>query len=194
MKTLKMLTENAKATISGLTLALASVLLLSGCQKEELAQSPSTAGDQQSNRSHIMPSVPPVLLYNSIQIDHYSANSNLPDYSVIVNAKGTATFQGRRNISSPGTFNMEVSIKALTVINQLYLTFKNTDVTKSLDDKMEKVPAIPIVLTTISANDGSGIKTYHDYNNGMQPKLERFRKNVEKVLNIGRFVNGKSTL
>ena len=128
------------------------------------------------------------LVFQSITIDHYAALTHLPDYSISINANGTAAYEGRRNVNVNGSRMLEVSKEQLERINNLCIRLAAIKAESSFANQDSKKLAQPINRTTFR---GVGeLNFWSQTDNNSQPKwLVTFRAQVEEVLNLSALIN-----
>ncbi len=198
MKTTKSLSGQLSNALTCLVLFATTSLFLTSCQKEELSN-PQTATINERTKN---PAVKPIQLSNpqtatvnakivnpdmlhfvfkSIKIDHISGRGDLLDYSITVRSNGTATYAvtvKEREISR----NFQVSLNALSQINNLCLQYIEYADYADADNAARKLPQ-PLVVTTYTSARKGGDKIFRDFN-GKPEWLVLFRTAVEKVINI----------
>ncbi len=130
-------------------------------------------------------------IFVSIKIDHYAANTSLPDYSITVNSNGIATYEGRKNVNIKGPRTFKVSLATLNTIN--YLCMKFFAISQPITASAIDGEAHPMVQTTYKGADGSNL-ILRDYNNGQPVWLVTFRNEVEKALDLSRLINIKGAI
>ena len=185
MKTTNTITRKIKSATAGLTFFMCGALLITACQKEDMQQ-PSYTTVAASENQRLIDQVLPIdlLAFSLIKIDHLSARSFMPDYCVTVSADGIASFEGRRNVGVLKTVKFKLTKDQLSAINELCL---QTNFFK-IEDLDLNIPDMPIVTTTFSNSEQ---KAMNSDSGGVPAELVSFRTQIEKLLNISKFVNGR---
>ena len=125
MKTTYNFNSTMKSAIAAFSLIIASSLFLTSCQKEELQQiSSANSSSESASGARIGDQLPVVSeVFTSIKIDHLPANTMMADYSVTVNADGSATYEGRKNVKIARTIKLELSKEQLYGITKACTEF-----------------------------------------------------------------------
>lgn len=180
MKTSKLNYPEFKKIGVSLMLACSSMVFMAGCQKEESAQ----PGSDSKDYNHLKQAGPPLATFAFITIDHYAANTSLPDYSVSVKSNGIVVFEGKRNVAYMGRLQFEVPPSTINNLKDLFIhsNFFN------MRDEIIWSPDLPINSTTyaIDRSDG-GIKTLHD-RESKPAELVALREKAESLLHISKYI------
>lgn len=172
-----------KSAIAAISLIIASSLFLTSCKKEELQQvSSSNSAYENSSGSRTGDQLPVLSdVFATIKIDRFPANTMMADYSITVNADGTAPYEGRRNVKIAKTITLELTYDQLKgIIN----TCKEINFFQ-IKGIAINIPDVPVVTTTYKTLDKS--KTLSD-SEGLPSNLVAFRMEIEYILNIAKFV------
>ena len=151
-----------------LTILVSSLLFMASCTKDESAQPSSTESYTSDEKQINSQLVSRPLVFKSITIEHFAANTRTSQYRVIVFSNGGAIYEGIKNVKTMGTLKLNVSDKAINQINNLSIQLmKNSQQLKrDIASSADKVMAIPMVTTAFQSNDDSQVRLFRDYNNG----------------------------
>lgn len=199
MKTANEIMKKA-GRISAIIMFGAFLLIMTGCQKEEITPTNSNSASLEK------PSPIQTINYTMIVIDHMAMRTLMPEYSVTVFDNGKVTFIGRRNTHITGEKSFEVSKGTIIELRTLYINSKlfirrnfncyvneavfqsgNTEVAPPYD---VVIPDLPFTLTIFRSDRDRGWITLKD-DNHYPANLVNLRKDTEKVLGIDKFVKGK---
>ena len=193
MKTTSSVSRKTTSAITGLILLVTTALTFTSCKKDEI-QRPSSLQTATVNAKQMNLLPPPPLVFKSIKIDHHAAGTSMHDYSVTVNANGTALYEGRFNVHTKGEKTLEISSNDLNKINNLCIRFIEISRPETNDQVQERLMALPTVVTTYIGVDKSSNSMFMDFNNGQPVWLVMFRTEVEKILNISKLTDSNASV
>lgn len=173
--------------ITLMSIALASVLFLASCQKDELLN-PSSTNSASSDRISSAPigstnSIDRTTLpFIIVKIEHQSGLSHTPAYIVSLYSEGTVVFRGIRDVGHIGTFKYKVPLNAVGKIqNLLSEVFYEIEGQAYVPDKM-------LVVTTYQRARDVSPRQLIDYNTSKEAKLVGLRQSVESILKTDVYV------
>lgn len=185
MKTRNKLQQSGGITL--MSIAIAGVLFLASCQKDELLN-PSSTNSASSDRISAAPigstnsvdrSTRPFIIVN---IEHQSGLSHTPTYIVSLYSEGTVIFRGIRDVGHIGTFKYNVPLNAVGKIQNLMSeVFYEIEGQAYVPDKM-------LVVTTYQRARDVRPRQLIDYNTSEQAKLVWLRQSVESILKTDAYV------
>ena len=189
----------------GLYLVVPFLMLISGCQKDEVipvanpaGQTPTLNNSKSAIANFTNPEMPAPQLTDSKQtmaefsasplnlmmrIKHEAARTDKPDYMVALYTDGSVAFEGVRNVSHIGTFYYRIPKASLDAFNE---TMREVNF-YAIADINEVIMDVPMISTTFQGA-GSDPKTLIDYDNGYPATLIALREKVESLLNVSRFI------
>ncbi len=184
-------TNNSKMTgmISCIFMLCSSILILTGCQKEELAQLNNTTESSGTALAKMAQNTNN-LVYNILRIEHFGSRTITPEYSIELRSDGIATFEGKRFTAYTGTKKFNVSLDMVDEIKGLFM-----------QGKFPMIQNLPLTmdLATVTTSFKSGpdatviVKT--DYNNlNDSQMLITLRENAERLLNISSLVTKRRNI
>lgn len=191
MKTSQSLPRNILNLITDGCLIITFILLASSCRKEKMeAPSPaSKAETAQSSERGASFSQPYPLAYETIAINHTESGNNQPVYKLTVNANGTASFEGIKNVMTRGKLSFTVPFAVLRQINAFSLEFLNSVQLRELaNEDSGDQSRFQIVYTVFTPSFADPV-TYVDYNSGFHQPVMIFRAQVENALGVSQYIN-----
>ena len=174
--------------------ALLAAFLFSSCSKTEVQDvQPANAASAMvmsdavnpnaTSDYHPSPTIPADLL---ISITHGTCFGDCPYYSVMLKRNGEVTFTGIRNVHTIGTVNYTISAD---VAYQLGYMMQHNGFF-NLEDNYPVIPDAQRFETMLAWN--GKMKNIVDYGFHVPPILVQMRRDVEKALNVDRYINGDS--
>ena len=180
MKTQNLSSHTMKTAIALAVLAT-SLFFLASCRKEEVQSSTAlqtVASTEKNNNAVHM-----TFIFKEIKIDHIALQTRMPDYMVTLNANGNGIFEGRKNVSVLRTINFTISASQLLELENICLASS----LESAKETNEGILYFPHVTTTYTRSDNPPL-VLADFDYGYPVSWVSFRKKVEAVININKFI------
>lgn len=189
MKTLNLQPESKFISFSFFVLLYAVFNLMTGCQKEEMAPSSLATQEVASipdhtintaiSRLHTL-SVP----FTMLVIDHSSAQTDLPSYSVELLSNGLVNFTGRENTNFTGKKCLQAGAGIFSFVKSYMKENKFEQL-----ENLTIIPDLPIITTSFRDEAGKEFIQKLDYNQVKQSRLIEMRNTMEQMLGITRLVS-----
>lgn len=191
-----MKTQKRTPIVSALgTLSLIIMLAFSinSCQKDDLTttgNSSSNGTDQSLGKSvaNTLPYLGPAL----IRIDHLAGMTQEPDFSVTLYNNGAIVFEGRRNVSLIGQARLAAKFETIVTVKKLITAseFFNMKVkTTNVLDAAKTITTCSMKQSAATdASFSAKTRSLIDYNNGYPRDLYTLRTEIEKLLDIQKFI------
>jgi hypothetical protein len=190
MKTLQFKIGKMTNRIAALLILVAGFVFLTGCQKEDLATNApgmNSSSDLSKNVRSINNDgqAPRTVAFNMITIDHDAGKADAADYRVEVSSDGTVLFIGRRNTTTFGKYQFQVSDATITALRNLFIESNFAE----MDDELPRGTGMPGVYTSFRSSLSAYPVTHVDIGR-KDSKLIQIRTKAEDILGISKYVNG----